>query len=259
MGTRPRAETREELGKHETARATPRANDLVGCTTRLAEGLAPRARAEPAQHDERGAVQRARGPGRVPLSVAQRIRHAEDLRFVRAVLAGEREARERFVDRLACVPGILRAKSRRMALTLDEAELEELVQLALAAIWSKLPRFEGQSALETWAFGFCVNELLKWRERRGGGRWLVPLESLAEEPAAKERGVDGDVEALERALDELGPPATPIIVLKHFEDLTFEEIGARLGISPNTAKTRYYRGFERLRELLRASWERETA
>ena len=43
-----------------------------------------------------------------------------------------------------------------------------------------------------------------------------------------------------------------MIRLKHFQELTFEEISSRLSIPANTAKTKYYRGLEKLRETLRA-------
>ena len=44
-----------------------------------------------------------------------------------------------------------------------------------------------------------------------------------------------------------------MIWLKHFEELTFESIGHYLGLSENTAKTRYYRGLRRMQGLLRAT------
>ena len=59
-----------------------------------------------------------------------------------------------------------------------------------------------------------------------------------------------DFEGLEGALADLGPPAEGIVRLKHYEGLTFREIGSRLEISPNSAKTHYYRGIEWLRERL---------
>ena len=51
-------------------------------------------------------------------------------------------------------------------------------------------------------------------------------------------------------LSMLSPGESEVIRLKHFAQMTFEEIAERLGISANTAKTRYYRGLERLRGWL---------
>jgi len=43
-----------------------------------------------------------------------------------------------------------------------------------------------------------------------------------------------------------------LIELKQFEELTFESAAERLGISVDTAKTRCYRGLNKLRTLLPA-------
>jgi len=51
-------------------------------------------------------------------------------------------------------------------------------------------------------------------------------------------------------LRRIGREEAQVIRLKHFEGRTFIEIGRSLGISPNTAKARYYRGINELRPLL---------
>ena len=38
--------------------------------------------------------------------------------------------------------------------------------------------------------------------------------------------------------------------MKHFEELTLDQIGQRLQMHPNTVKTRYYRGLAALRDRL---------
>jgi RNA polymerase sigma factor (sigma-70 family) len=63
-----------------------------------------------------------------------------------------------------------------------------------------------------------------------------------------------EFEGVHLALARLDPPADDIVRLKHFEELTFEEIGQRLLLSPNTAKTHYYRALVRLREALAPLW-----
>ena len=58
------------------------------------------------------------------------------------------------------------------------------------------------------------------------------------------------------ALERLGGVEAETIRIKHFEGLTFEAVGVRLGIPTNTAKTRYYRGMLRLEKLLRSAMGR---
>ena len=65
-------------------------------------------------------------------------------------------------------------------------------------------------------------------------------------------GADDLAEA-ESMLIRLGGVEAQIIRLKHLESLTFDELGARMGLSANTAKTHYYRGLSRLRSMLAAS------
>ena len=67
-----------------------------------------------------------------------------------------------------------------------------------------------------------------------------------------ERGLTHGVEEVHEGLRKIGREEAEVIRLKHFEGQTFEEISRHLGLSPNTVKTRYYRGLEELRPLLTA-------
>jgi len=56
---------------------------------------------------------------------------------------------------------------------------------------------------------------------------------------------------LEQALQSLPPEQREVIALKVDAGLTFAEIGVSLGISPNTAASRYRYALEKLRSALR--------
>ena len=57
---------------------------------------------------------------------------------------------------------------------------------------------------------------------------------------------------LEQALRQLAPEQREVVHLKFYEQLTFAQIGELLGISPNTAASRYRYALLRLRGLLPA-------
>lgn len=179
---------------------------------------------------------------------------AEDRRLVQRTLKGDPAALELLVRRLQCVPRILSVLNARFRANLGRDELADLTQDSLVAIWSKIRTFEGRARLETWVFRFCLIEVL--RRIRSQGR-LAKVEltdrlDAHEGPALTQLPMIAlEIEEMEHHLDELGPPAAPIIRLKHFEDRTFGEIGRDLGISPNTAKTHYYRGIAWLRRRLK--------
>jgi len=61
-----------------------------------------------------------------------------------------------------------------------------------------------------------------------------------------------------RCLQQLPPPQREVIVLKLWHDLTFEEIGELLELSPHTAAGRYRYGLEKIRACLKGeNYERD--
>ncbi len=55
---------------------------------------------------------------------------------------------------------------------------------------------------------------------------------------------------LEAALDTMNPMDREVLALRHFEELTNQEIAEVLGIEPTAASNRYVRALQRLREIL---------
>jgi RNA polymerase sigma-70 factor, ECF subfamily len=63
--------------------------------------------------------------------------------------------------------------------------------------------------------------------------------------------------ALQNGLDRLPADQREIVILHHWSGLTFEEAGEALGISTNTAASRYRYALERLRDHFHRSQKRE--
>jgi len=176
--------------------------------------------------------------------------HARDLRLVRAALAGDRGSTQELVRRLECIAPILHAVNVRLARPLSATDLEDVSQSAALVVWKKLRAFEGRARLESWVYRIASLELMNlYRKRRREPSYSAPEPTFgrsfeAQAPATLDAV---EVDELERAVDALDPPLPTIIRLKHHEGLTFREIGDYLELSPNSAKTYYYRGIEELR------------
>ncbi len=171
----------------------------------------------------------------------------EDLELVRLVIQREPAALQEFLQRMHCVWRILAYKNKQYGHPLSEDEVEDVAQEALLAVWRNLESYEGRGALEAWVHRICFLELLVGlRARRRGPRSL----DEGEEPGSAPTIDPLVAERIYLALDRLEPAAADVVRLKHFAGMTFEEIGERLRVSPNSAKTRYYRSLERLRESL---------
>jgi len=180
-----------------------------------------------------------------------------DLELVRGALAGKRDEVRAFLARMHCVPRMIAAHNEKLGRPLADDELEDVVQETLVAIWRKLERFDQRAALETWVYPFCFYEFMRrLRSKRSLPRLLEDAPAGAHEPIAPEEVSLLEFEHVLAGLDALEPELAEVLRLKHLEDLTFEEIGRRLAISPNTAKTRHYRGLEKLRKRLGKRTER---
>ena len=179
--------------------------------------------------------------------------HLSDLELVRAMRRGEPSAVDGFARRMRCVPLSLTAQNARLGRPLNEHDIEDVSQEVLVLIWNKLESFAGLSTLETWVYRFTSFELMNALRRKRTRQRVGELESEpAVESASSMRTRLLEYEHLHRAIERLDPTEADVIRLKHFSELTFEEISSRLSIPANTAKTKYYRGLEKLRETLRA-------
>lgn len=176
-----------------------------------------------------------------------------DLALVRRVLTGDELAFEALRQRLARLPAMLRHQDARLGRPLNETELEDVLRDTVAALWAKLATFEGRASLETWMYRFAALELLKAVQRKCRAPqsledpWSAP-DPAPDEALAAERDIDRA--ELEQALAALTAGAAEVIRMRHFDELVFEEIAARVQLPLNTVKARYYRGLARLKEIL---------
>ena len=113
----------------------------------------------------------------------------------------------------------------------------------IARVWAQLGQYRGHAALESWVFRFCEFELINAVRRKRRRPGIALDDVAAEEP--RRSGVDN--ERVYQCLDRLLPEEAAAVRLKHFAELTFEEIAARERAPLATVKSRYYRALEKLR------------
>lgn len=180
-----------------------------------------------------------------------------ELAFVRAVLARQEAAIAKFEQRIRCVPRMLSALNGRRGRPLSEHDLADLVQDTVLIVLRKLDQFAAWAPLEAWIYRLCLLEFLNAIRRRGRERrrTIERVDEPATAPAASAGGHEHD--DVHQALDRLGGVEAEAIRMKHFDALTFEEIGNRLGMPGNTAKTRYYRGLAKLAKVLQTYQSRQ--
>jgi RNA polymerase sigma-70 factor (ECF subfamily) len=138
------------------------------------------------------------------------------------------------------------------ALGLSHAEAEDVLQETFIALMklSKRPEQPEWYALRSFRNRALNYRRSLWRRLARefeSQRWF---ERDASESATERRAM--------RALAELPTAQREVIVLKIWHEHTFEEIGALLEISPNTAAGRYRYGLQKLRQLLKGAEYEQT-
>jgi RNA polymerase sigma-70 factor (sigma-E family) len=137
----------------------------------------------------------------------------------------------------------------RMALALaeDRQHAEDLLQTALARAflrWRHISDGHAEAYVRKALYRQGVNH---WR-RRSRGREVV-VDSLPETPDRDEMAAVDLRLALTAALRRLGPKQRAVIMLRHLEGLSDDEIAEIVGCRPGTVRSQLARARARLREL----------
>jgi RNA polymerase sigma factor (sigma-70 family) len=173
-----------------------------------------------------------------------------DHELVRAFLARDAAAASRLSERLQIVPRIVGGLVRRYGLPLTNDELSDVAQDAVAIALKRLPQLGPDTPLDAWLHCLCSFELRNAVRRK---RRQLPG-TAADVPS-------GETSALERlarqelvllALERVEGDEAVAVRLHHLEGLTFAEIAARLGVSANVVKGRYYRAVSQLSVSMRS-------
>ncbi len=182
-----------------------------------------------------------------------------DQGLIDACRAGKTEAYSilvrRYQDRL--YPTVLR-------LTGCAEDAQDLLQETFLRAYLKLNRFHGESSFYTWIYRIAVNLALSRRRRKR------PMLQLGDGPAGGEPAMDSretdpslPMERAEReriiqgALNSLAADHRAVVVMKEFDGLRYEEIGAILGIPVGTVRSRLHRARCELRDRLRVLIDEE--
>lgn len=177
---------------------------------------------------------------------------ASDAALVELVLCGDSRAFALLVRRHehACI-----RFATRMLGTVEDAE--DATQEALARAYRALGRYDPRRAFRTWLFAILINccrTTLLLRTRRA--RWVV-ADGVSVARAVAVQTPDGAEyrDAIQRALMALEPPQREAFLMKHVEQLSYEEMSAVTGAGISALKMRVRRACERMQSLLEEDFD----
>lgn len=166
-------------------------------------------------------------------------RASVDQRLIEACRAGDRGAMATLYE--SCAPRV-----HSLAFHFfggDEARAKDVTHRVFLKLFTRLPQFRGDADVTTWLHRLAVNECL---DDRRASRRLVDLGMVSDRPspARHDEGVEReDLGARVRAaVLALPPKLRAAVLLKHFEDLSYQQMADVLGCSQGTVASRLFRG-----------------
>ncbi len=168
-----------------------------------------------------------------------------DEALVRGTLSGDQRAYGELVTRY-----------QRMVYTLvlrmvgNAEDARELTQVVFVKAWRGLSGFDPGRRFFSWLYRISIHECLNHQRARRR------FEALEVEPESRDPGPEARSEAheteaqVQQALSLLNEQDRQILILRHFLDFTYEQIGEVLKISAKTVKSRLYTARQRLRAEL---------
>jgi RNA polymerase sigma-70 factor (ECF subfamily) len=147
-----------------------------------------------------------------------------------------------------------RERAVRMAFRLlggDAAAAEDAAQNAFVRAYRGLPKFRGESSLDTWFHSILVREVHRQRRWRGLRQLLSLDAESVPEPADPTPARDPLLrKRIAAALERLSAAQRETFVLVHLEGFSITEAASVLGKAPGTLKSHLHRALASLRESL---------
>jgi RNA polymerase sigma-70 factor (ECF subfamily) len=174
-------------------------------------------------------------------------RDRQDVDCVARCLRGDLDAFEPLVGRYERV--LFRVALR---LTGEYEDARDATQNSFVKAFEQLHRYDGKRKFFSWIYRIAVNECLNLRRSRRPQEALTerledadshagPFEAFAQ---AEARG------RIDRAMADLSFEYREVIALRHFADLSYEEMADAIGVPEKTVKSRLFSARQKLAGLL---------
>ena len=129
----------------------------------------------------------------------------------------------------------------------DEEEIADLFQDILVNLWKGFAKFRGDSSIRTWIYRVSLNTCISAERKKKRKGDTVPLDmniNLFDDSVEDMK----QIRMLQGRISRLGPFDRAIVLL-WLENLSYDEIGAIVGISAKNVSVRLFRIKEQLRKM----------
>jgi RNA polymerase sigma-70 factor (ECF subfamily) len=168
----------------------------------------------------------------------------DDSTLVQQTIAGNLKAFEELVERYQKPVFNLALRMVR-----DPDEAEDIAQAAFLKAFEHVHTYDDRFKFFSWLYRIAMNEALSSLRQR---KAFVKVEEAAHLQMEPESGMEAAERAttIEKALQELTEDQRAVVVLKHIEGFSYNEIARILAISEKKVKSRLFSARVALRRIL---------
>ena len=126
-------------------------------------------------------------------------------------------------------------------------EVADLFQEILINLWKGFPKFRGDSNVRTWIYRVSLNTCISYERKESRNKDTLPLKmdiNLFDDSDEDSK----QVQMLRARISKLGPFDRAIVLL-WLENLSYDEIGAIVGISAKNVSVRLVRIKDQLKKM----------
>ncbi len=169
----------------------------------------------------------------------------DDNILVRRCLQGDKKAFEEIVDRYQKT--VFNAAFRILN---DYEDAADVAQSVFIRVYENLEKFSARYKFFSWLYKITVNEslnFLKQRKQIGG----IAAEEVADAKTPEDLYKDVELsESIQQALMQIGLDYRLVIVLRYFQDLSYNEISYVLDTPEKTIKSRLFTARNLLKNIM---------
>ena len=137
----------------------------------------------------------------------------------------------------------------------DQTHVDDVVQEILISVHRARHTYDPAQPFRPWLFAIAKYRLMDYlrrhyRDHLARSENLDDWQEFLPDPVTQNPMADEDIH---RAIHQLPKKQAMIIQMMHFDGLTAQETGQRMGMKAGTVKVNAHRAYQRLRKLLEAA------
>ncbi len=195
----------------------------------------------------------------------------EDIRLMLAVSQGDTEAFSKLYERH--MPAVLRTLEMMLG---ERAAAEDLAQEAFLRIYNARDRYQPTAKFTTWLYRIATNLARNWQRDRvtrrtqpasfaagdsgdehGAAAHALPEPVDPRAEQAQRRLADAEIaEVVATAIQKLPDTQREALILSRYRQMSYQEIGEALQITPDAVKSLLARARANLKSALQPFWRR---